>query len=276
MTRASNDPVVIALHVPKCAGSTVERHLARHLGTAFWSAPKRTRSAPLEIFGRKHRMPPPVDPARLRAVSGHFIGRSVEAVFDGRPIHRSVLLREPRALILSWYNYRMARYRAAGQQPYAFALHLRSLPPDPVAHFLLERWHEMPWWRLATTGLQRKRALLDATLAGFDRVGDISKADRLIAEISGLLAIPAEAPRSNTREEWEARSDWTPITLDSLPDRDRDALERRTRLDRYLWRRWAMREAVDLDPASVTPFVLAEIARPRAEIARRLARGRGI
>lgn len=268
------EPVVIALHVPKCAGSTVEAHLKRHLGAGFWSAPKRTRKAPLELFGRKHAMPPPVEPSQIRAVSGHFIGRSLEAMFQGRPIHRSVLLREPAALILSWYNYRMARYRAAGQATYPFGLHLRALPPDPVAHFLLERWLEKPWLRLAAMGRRDKRAALDTVLAGFDRVDDIAGADALVAEISMLLAIPQTAARENTKEEWEARSDWRPMALADLEAHDRAALDRRTRLDRYLWQRWARGEDVDLDHTVVMPFLVAEIARPRAEIARRLARSR--
>jgi len=268
-------PVCILVHVPKCAGTTIERHLEAHLGeTGFWKPAKRTRRAPLELLARKYDATLPGPAGHVRAISGHFVGQSVERLFSGRRIWRGVVLRDPEELVLSWYNYRMMRYAAEGRRPYPFALHLASLPPDPVAHFLLERWCERPWLGLAQMGPDEKRDRLDGVLGRFDHVADISRADRLIAELSGRVGIPADAPRENTSEGWRDRVDWQPLTRDALPGAERAALEARTRLDRYLWRRWALGEAdAGVDPADIAPFLASELRRPVAELRRRLARG---
>lgn len=267
------DPVFIVLHVPKCAGSTIERHLWRQLGPgAFWSPAKRSRHLPIELMGRKYdrRLPGPA--AAIRAVSGHFVGRSVETVFAGRPIHRSVLLREPAALMLSWYNFRMGRYGRQGVRPYGFDLHLASLPPDPVAHFLLARWLEVPWWRLAVMSLGEKVARLDAMLSGFDRVADVAGCDSLIAEIAGPLRIPARAVPENTGADQAAAGNWTPLRLDGLDRDQRVSLDRRTGLDRYLWERWALKRPGAVPPATAPSFLGGEIGRAGADLGRRLAR----
>ncbi len=94
------------LHVPKCAGSTIEFHLKKQLGPkGFWSPPKRTRKLPLELLGRKYdnRLPGPA--TAIRAISGHFLGRSIENYFPERQIGRVILLRRPADLMLFWYNF---------------------------------------------------------------------------------------------------------------------------------------------------------------------------
>ncbi len=277
MTGASQGgaPLEIVLHVPKCAGSTIETHLLSHLGErAFWSPKKRSRSLPLELFARKYRDRLPGPAEEVRAVSGHYIGRSVEALFQGRAIRRSVLFREPRALVLSWYNYRMGRYRSLGQAGYPFALHLRSLPPDPLAHFLLAHWLEMPWTRLARMGAGEKLAALEAAFAGFDFVGDVADCDRLIADLSARLGIPAEAREVNTGQAWEGETGHRPLRLADLSEAEADLLDRRTALDRAFWRRVAQGERAGFDPGAAAPFLAAEIARPLAEARRQWLRGR--
>lgn len=259
--------VHLCLHVPKCAGTTVEAHLARHLGPAFWSPDRRLRALPVSLMGRKYAMPPPVAPEGIRAVSGHWIGRSVERLFAGRAIRRSILLREPGALMLSWYNHRMARYAAAGRARYGFALHLASLPPDPVAHFLLERWLELSWGRLAAMTGAQKRRRLDALLAGFDFVGDVGECDRLIAWLARDLGVSPDATRANTAGGRSGTAP-APIGLADLSPAERAALERRTRLDRWLWQRWAAGRDCPL-PAPSLPFLAGELARPLAELRRR-------
>lgn len=266
-------PLHILLHVPKCAGTTVEMHLARHLGdSGFWSPPKRSRRLPLELLGRKYdaRLPGPAD--EIRAVSGHFIGRSVPGLFPGRPARISILLRDPAALMLSWYNYRMMRYRADGLRSYPFRLHVLSLPPDPIAHFLLERWFEMPWPQMAALPASRKIALLDEALSGFDFVGDVSDADRLIASVSRDLGIPETAERTNTGAAWEAQTGWQPLRREDLTPADAALLSSRTRLDNYLWRRWALGQDARIAAVEVAPFLASELVRPVHELRRRALR----
>jgi hypothetical protein len=271
---AMAEPVHIVVHVPKCAGTSIETHLHRYLGDGFWSAPKRSRRIPLEVLGRKYQASPPAPPSSIRAVSGHFIGASVEKLFPDRPIHRWILLRDPKHLVLSWYNYRMMRYQAAGKSPYAFAIHLHSMPADPVAHFLLERWFELPWWQMARLQPREKTAMLDKMLGGFDRVGDIRDCDALIAQISRSLGIPETAERRNTSAAWQQRVTWEPVRYEDLSRADRLALEERTRLDDYLWRRWALRETASVSPSEIAPFLRTQLRRPFYEIRRKTQRAR--
>lgn len=267
------EPVLLLPHVPKCAGSTVERHLAAHLGRpGFWSPRRRARALPVELFGRKWdaRLPGPA--GAVRAVSGHYVGRSVVRLFEGRPVWRAVLLRDPAALLLSWYNYRMMRYRAAGQNPYPFEVELAARPADPMAHFLLERWCELPWWRITRLSTDDKRAMLDEVLGGFDFVADIAGCDALVAEVSRRLGIPETAERRNTAGEWTARVDWTPLRAGDLAPATRARLAERTGLDRWLWERWALGREPGGPPRTAS-FLRAELGRPVAELRRRLSRG---
>jgi hypothetical protein len=175
--------------------------------------------------------------------------------------------------MLSWYNYRMMRYRAEGQASYSFRLHLRAMPPDPVAHFLLERWFELSWTSMARLSAGTKIAMLDEALSGFDFTGDVAEADRLIARVSADLGIPETAQRVNTGEGWQADTGWTRVTRDTLDPADAALLARRTRLDSYLWHRWGKRDdTAHLDPSDVAPFLRSELLRPIHELRRRLAR----
>ena len=140
-----SEPLLIHIHVPKCAGTTVENHLHAELGeNGFWAPGKRTRKFPLGWFGRKYNATPRAAVKDIRAISGHFVGRSVEDMFPDRRIVRSIILREPEALLLSYYNYRMMRYMTRGQNAYGFSLFLRATRQNFITHFLLERWLELP------------------------------------------------------------------------------------------------------------------------------------
>lgn len=272
MANLESGPVFLLPHVPKCAGTTVELHLLEQLGPkGFWSPARRARRLPIEMFGRKWdaRLPGPAD--AVRAVSGHYVGRSVERLFPGRATWRGVLLRDPAELLLSWYNYRMMRYRAAGRAPYPFELALASQSVDPVANFLLERWCELPWWRIAGLSAGAKRTMLDGVLGGFDMVADISRADELIAEVSRRLGIPDATTPRNTAETWAAEVGWQPVRLAGLAPETQAELARRTALDRYLWCRWALGEST-AEPGETAGFLGAELRRPLAELRRRWAR----
>ena len=263
----------VVLHVPKCAGSTMEHHLAKHLGPLrFWSPGKRRTRIPLETYERKYDATLPAPTENIAAVSGHFLGRSIEDFFPGRSIVRSVILREPERFFLSLYNFRMMLHVVAGRNPLSFKLFVKSLQVDPVAHFLLDRWLERPWLNIVAMSAAQKAALLDEMLGGFDQVVDITKADELIAWHSRDLGIPEQAARTNTEDEWVRKSGWKPLRSSDLDPSDRDALAGRLNLDRYIWRRWALKEPVSFDSNAVAPFLLNELPRPIYQLRRRLAR----
>jgi hypothetical protein len=267
------NPLLIHIHVPKCAGTTVEEHLEGELGSpGFWSAPKRTRKFPLELFGRKYDSNLPGPAEQVRAVSGHFAGRSLAKLFPGRRIVRSLILREPKSLMLSYYNFRMMLYLSKGQSPYSFSLFLRSMRMNPVTHFLLARWAEMPWIEMASLPANRKVAILDKMLGEVDYVDDISQADSVIASISRAIGIAERAPRRNTAAERLTETRWKLVRYDDLSEEDRRLLKSRTRVDRYLWRRWAMKENVAFEQPSVDRFLRSEFVRPGYQIKRRTIR----
>jgi hypothetical protein len=263
----------VVLHVPKCAGSTMEKHFAKHLGsTRFWSPPKRKTRLALETFGRKYDATPPGRVDDIAVVSGHFIGRSIEKLIPERPIVRSVVLREPEGFVLSLYNFRMMVYLVAGRNPCSFVLFLKTLQTDPVSHFLLDRWLEKPWAAIAAMSSAKKAALLDEMLGSLDHVVDIADVDELIAWHSRDLGIAERATRANTQEEWVRKSGWTPLRLSDLTPYERKMLAQRFNLDRYIWRRWALKEPVTFEPATVAPFLLNEFPRPIYQFQRRIVR----
>jgi hypothetical protein len=268
----NNTPLRIVVHVPKCGGRTIQNHLARHLGPRFWSVNKRYRNLPLGLFGRKYDRARTHSPAGILAVSGHALGRSVERLFPGRPLVRTLVLRDPESQVLSWYNFRMMRYISAGLSPYSFRLFLRSMPVDPVTHFLLEYWHELPWLRIASLGPIEKRQLLDSTLDQFDAIVDISKTDQLIAWHSRALGIPQRAARANDSENLARQTGWQPIRLADLSEAERADLAEHVHFDRYLWRRWALKQDITFDPMTSQPFLRKELARFAPQIQRRMAR----
>lgn len=269
--RSAASALEIVLHVPKCAGSTIERHLSLALGqAAFWSPPRRRRGFPQELLARKYvrASAPPV--AGVRAVGGHYVGRSVEEMFADRRIRRSVLLRKPADLVLSWYNYRMMRYQAKGRPTYPFDIHLKSLPSDPLTHFLLATWLETPWTDLARMRPAEKYERVAAALDPFDFIGDIKDCDTLVRALSERLSIPAEAESVNTGEDWSARSDWTPVRAIDLGDAERAQLARRTRIDQALFARFVLGDDAPFDARTAASFPRTELSRPLAELRRRI------
>jgi hypothetical protein len=205
-------------------------------------------------------------------VSGHFIGRSVEKLIAKRNVLRSVVLREPEQFFLSLYNFRMMLYIVAKRNICSFSLFMKSLQTDPISHFLLDRWLEKPWAAIAALSPDKKAALLDELLGSLDHVVDITEVDKLIAWHSHDLGIEPKASRANTQGEWVRKSGWTPLRLSDLSSNDRDMLTRRTTLDRYIWRRWALKESVTFDATAVAPFLLHELPRPIYLIQRRISR----
>jgi len=269
-------PLHLIVHVPKCAGRTIENHLDKHLGkNRFWTPGKRFRNLPLELFARKYDSRPPGRLEDVDAISGHLFGKSIESLFPDRQIKRSVILREPTKQILSWYNFRMMRYMSEGMKPFPFALFVKSFPKNPTANFLLERWLELPWTRHGLMSAETKVALLDATLSEFDKIVDISRADELCAWHSGYLGIPTHPERTNTSEQWVERTGWQPLQLRDLTDQDQKLLATRFAIDRYLWQRWALKQDVAFQPSGAFDDIRAELARPIFEIRVKAARRRG-
>lgn len=274
---SAGEPVLFCLHVPRCGGTTIERFLAHALGPRYWEVKRRRPRWPLELSGGRYADPrPPAPPHEVRALSGHWLARSLERQFAGRPIVRTVILREPKSLVMSWYNFRMAKYRFHGHNTYGFDLHLTALSPDPMAHFLLQRWLEWPWQKMLSASPREKAAALDAALSDFDFVGDTTHLNDFVADLKACLGVADVVPNVNGVEYWARLGGWHPLTQEALTQAQTERLYAYTRLDDYVWRRWAMGVDATLDPDRVAPFARHEPARLWAELARRRRRYTGV
>ena len=196
-------PVYFLLHMPRTGGNTIAAHLKAHLGDQVRAA---LRPAPHNMLGkRRFRLDEEPDFRQVRALTGHYLGRSLERRFPGREIHRILLLRDPIGFHVSYYNHRMMFSLSRGGSTCDFERHLRAQPRDLLPLLLLWYWLEMPLRTFLTTGDARKYELLNKSLSGFWFVGSYEDGDRLLAAVACGLGIPTNAPRRNTRAEWRRR-----------------------------------------------------------------------
>jgi hypothetical protein len=196
-------PVYFFIWVPKTAGTTLYDHLRSHMPRERLWEP--TLPSALRLLSRHRydiaRMP---DLAPIRAVTGHWMGRSLERLFSGREIRRTVLLRDPIGFHISYYNFRMMRAMASGHRPtLSFDRHLRQMPRDHLALFLLAYWLEMPISTFLRTSDERKYELLHEALADFWFVGSYRDCNRLITAVADDLEVPPVATVTNTSAAWE-------------------------------------------------------------------------
>jgi tetratricopeptide (TPR) repeat protein len=175
---------------------------------------------------------------QVRAVTGHHLRRSFEKHFAGRPIRRTLLLRDPISFHLSYYNHRMMFLLARGGQPCSFDQHIRAQGRDLIALILLWYWFELPLPTILRTSDARKYELLNEALAGFWFVGSYHDCDRLLAVVAADLDMPPSAPRRNTTLEWQRRVGWTPLQADDLTPSMRDLILSRNPIHDALWHNW--------------------------------------
>jgi tetratricopeptide (TPR) repeat protein len=268
MTDGASSRVYFILHIPKTAGQTIQLHLAEHCAPGvFWGPHQAPR---LQAFAGRRYSPVSLPEAqRIRAVSGHNLGRSLEKHFLNREIRRVALLRDPISLQISLYNHRMMVNQTKAAGTYNFALHLKALPRDFIAHHLLMRWLEIPWSVLLAMTDRQKYAVLNRALSQFWFVGSYTDCDRLVAAICRDLGIPEAARRRNTAAEWEKRVAWQPKKAADLSPKTLERILAHHPLDQALWENW---RNAGFNPAAVLPrplpshgrgsFLAHEIVRP--------------
>jgi hypothetical protein len=122
---------------------------------------------------------------------------------------------------------------------------------------------------------QQKVALLDDALSHFDRVVDIAEASDLCAWHSRDLGIPEDAERTNTSDQWSDWTGWQPLKLSELSEQDLSLLQSRFLIDRYLWRRWALKQNVSFERSMAQVLLPSEPMRAFYELRLRMARKTG-
>ena len=175
---ASELAVHFIYHVPKCAGQTVDRHLAGALAPDVYCRTTRRRGVG-RFLASRHAFEQPPDPHRTKVISGHHLGPSVEPLVAGREVKRSILLRDPVSHAVSYYNFRMMRYLSEGLHPYSFALAYGAMQRNFIAHYILRNFLEVPWHRLARFSDNDKYDIVNAFLATFWFVGDYRLCDEV-------------------------------------------------------------------------------------------------
>ena len=276
---AEGAPVHFVFHMSKCAGCTIHWHLATHLRKGSYYRPNK-RKGFSRLFLPRYRLTGMPEPQHLKAVGGHFLGRSIEHLFAGRPIKRSILLRDPVSQFVSHYNFRMMRYLSQGLGTYSPEIAYRARQPNFVTHFILRNFLEIPWPRLLSLSAVEKYAAVNRFLSSFWFVGDYMRCNDLIAALAPELGVPATAKARNTCAEWQRRVHWTPLRVDDLPNRMIEQIRRENVLDQLLWERWS-----DVDQACIstrveaiheqplTEFVARQALRLVAQVKRRAHRG---
>ena len=79
------DPIHFFVHVPKCAGTTVETHFRRTLGEGGFALAPRWKNPLRDVIGNRAALAPEVI-ANGKVISGHSLARSMAAQFAGREL----------------------------------------------------------------------------------------------------------------------------------------------------------------------------------------------
>ncbi|WP_417517914.1 hypothetical protein [Minwuia sp.] len=246
-TSMTDRPVHFFVHVPKCAGRSIELHLEKYLGERFLYL-RRKRGLKRHLSSEIYRLPQRFDPAGTDAVSGHALGRSMASHFKGREIRESVLLRDPLSMLVSFYNFRMSRFTVEGWPHVSFERFYQSRHVNPMSTFLLVNYLELSWTRLARMPRAEKFERLSERLADFWFVGDYRQCDSLIGRISVEFGIPDQAPRANVLEK-------KLLTVDTVSAAMRDRILDECALDQAIYDAWAGRGYDRMDDRPPAPVL---------------------
>ncbi len=129
----SDKPLHVGLHIQKCAGTTLQVHIAEcpRAGSWFWhtSADVNYRNSSLEIDVRS-------TPAQqtVQIIWGHEVFDYFLRFFVDRPIYLFTFLRHPAKRIVSWYKYEARGYEKSRGTLEGF---------NPFGKFLVDRQNHM-------------------------------------------------------------------------------------------------------------------------------------
>ncbi len=240
MPESARRIVHFLVHVPKCAGTTVEWHFQRHLGNRFYWAP-RWRSPLRDVVGNRYPGISPADLADIAAVSGHSLSANLAGLFPGAEIRESVLLRDPVGWHLSMYNYRLER-GGIDAAALPFARWYATVRRNPISRFLLNRYFGQGVPALYRLSSAARLRFLEMRLARFHFVGGLHMTNDLIANVSEQVGITPAAERENTNHKVQLRT----ADLDAA---QLEQIRSDNRLDQVLFDRWADRGWTNSDLA---------------------------
>jgi hypothetical protein len=262
--------------VPKCAGRTIDRHLARYAAGSYYRPKKRRGLGRLFLPLYQIADMPPAH--TIAAVGGHYLGTSLEALFPNRDVRRVMLLRDPVSHAVSYYNFRMSRYIERGLAPYRFETAYGATQRNFITHFILRNFLEISSARSLVMDAAEKWRLVNEFLATFWFVGDYRRCSELVATIAPNLGVPCWAvPQNQSRG--RASDVWQPLHVSDLSPEVIGKIQRENRLDLLLWQTWrdagyepSRIAAESLPQSDISNPVGHEALRAFYEIKRRIAR----
>ena len=237
------------LHVPKCAGKSVEGHFNETLEDGYLRAPRWHN--PLRSFIGDRYSISAGDPRlkHLRVVAGHALSVSLKRHFPDAEIRESVLLRDPVAYHLSLYNYRVMHYREGKRaKPPGFSSWYLAQRRNPISRFILNHYFDQGFPAIYRLSSADRLAWLEDRLRDFWYVGSYRHASEMIAGISRELGVVEQAARRNIGMVRD-------VTDTSLDESMRQRIVTENAVDQALWDRWADRgwKADRKNPTSPPP-----------------------
>lgn len=222
-------------HVQKCAGTALRAHLAEVLPTG---SVRMVDSVTRSFLGiRWKQLVPPPEPLRsgIRVLGGHHLARSLKCLFPGRPVHESVLIRDPIGFLVSFYNFKYQTLRMHGIDAWIpFDTFYALKPRNYVSLALLERYFGVPAWRRAALSPADAFELLSHELQRFWFVGSHRHAEALGTAIAARFGCSGPVPRRNV-------TDYSQITPEALSPAWRDRILEENQLDLALFEAWGER-----------------------------------
>jgi hypothetical protein len=260
MTGARRD-VLYFVHVPKCAGTTVEDHFLENLPAAQVMRPGKSAPIVRYLHGRAWSAPAGFDPAQVRVLCGHFFGRATGALLEPHNPLEAILIRDPVGLYLSWYNYRMTRHEGWGRPIPSFEDWYRSQGRNPVARHLLTR--HLGWSELKFVLSPAKDIIAEArrALDSFWFVGEYRHVDALLIAASERFGAPPSAPQRNITQ-------YKFLTRDQMNGVLADQVRNENAIDQYLSDRYSNRL---FDPSAAVDAPVPSAGRLAGDEIRRLA-----
>ena len=203
--------VYFILHIPKCAGRTIQKFLLSNFGDRM-SVPatggrsgrhpgKRIliparRKAPFRFFGKRYQSLAVASLDAVDFVFGFYVSKSMKTHFADRNVKQAVLLRDPVGHFFSHYNFRMGKYTDRGMKPFDFDLWYKSRRPNPISKYLFA-YLEVPYIRHVFMSDQAKLDLIIDGFADFWHVGLHNECGELIARIAEEQGVPPEFEKQN-------------------------------------------------------------------------------
>lgn len=242
------------LHVPKCAGTTVEAHFRAHLGEGYMFAP-RWENPLRNVVGNRYPSLRAEDLGHVHTVSGHSLSTGMRTFFPGAEVRESVLLRDPTGYLLSFYNYRWTRYNEGwGKEPPPFDRWYAGQRRNPITRFLMNRYFEIGLPALYRFSSADRLRFLEQRLARFHFVGSYRMADEMIGGISQEMGLPEQVDAQNVTPKRKLIAADLPVAL-------RQRIERDNALDHALFDRWSDRGWKGQPAGDLPPLPRADQAR---------------